>query len=457
MILSSRICRAVWTALPLAALAGAALAPATASAADYVPNEVVVGYAAGPVATVAADVQKTMGTRAVSSISPQPDVQVLKLPRGESVTRVVARLRHRRGVAYAVPDFIAHADGAEGSFIPDDPGRAHVARGWERLQWNFLSPAGVDAPQAWAHLIADGRPGGRGVVVAILDTGVAYRNWRQFRKSPDFGRTKFVDPYDFVAHNRFPLDREGHGTFVAGTVAESTNNGIGLTGLAYGASIMPVRVLMADGTGDAATIARGIRYAATHGAQVINLSLEFTPDVTARDIPDVISAVKFATSRNVTVVAASGNEGVDQVAYPARAASVISVGATTKDRCLANYSNGGSNLDLVAPGGGNDSPTISDSHCHPDRHLPPIYQMTFVDPANPAQFGFPSGIFGTSMSTPHVAATAALLIASGAIGRRPTPDQIRTRLEHTATPLGGPPPNPNYGWGLLNAAAATER
>ena len=100
-----------------------------------------------------------------------------------------------------------------------------------------------------------------------------------------------------MARNAFPLDREGHGTFVAGLVAESTNNGFGLTGLAYGVSIMPVRILAADGTGDAATISQGIRYAATHGAQVINLSLEFSLDVTSSDIPDIISAIGFAHRR----------------------------------------------------------------------------------------------------------------------------------------------------------------
>jgi serine protease len=427
----------------------------SAAAADYVPGEVVVGYARGPVASVAADVQKRMGVRALGANAPERNVQVLELPRGASVKQAIARLRGQRGVAYAVPNFIAHADSAGGAWTPDDPGRAHVAGGWERLQWNFLSSAGVNAPGAWANLIADGRPGGRGVVVAILDTGVAYRDWHGFRRSPDFSRTRFVDPYDFVAHDRYPLDREGHGTFVAGTVAESTNNRLGLTGLAYGASVMPVRILSASGTGDAATIARGIRYAVNHGAQVINMSIEFTPDVTGRDIPAVLSAVNYAIRRHVVVVAASGNEGVPQVAYPARASGVIAVGATTKDRCLADYSNGGPSLSLVAPGGGEDSSSVSDPNCRPGRQLPPIYQMTFLDSANPAQFGFPGGIFGTSMSTPHVAATAAMVIASGVLGRHPTPAQIRTRLEQTAQPLGGTRPNDNYGWGLLDAAAAT--
>ena len=167
------------------------------------------------------------------------------------------------------------------------------------MQWNFLRASGVNAPEAWANLRADHRPGGRGVVVAILDTGVAYRNWQEFRKSPDFANTKFVDPYDFVANNAFPLDREGHGTFVAGIVAESTNNRLGLTGIAYGASIMPVRVLDADGTGDASTIAKGIRYAVAHGAQVINLSLEFDPSINQGDIPDILSAIRYAHNHGV--------------------------------------------------------------------------------------------------------------------------------------------------------------
>jgi serine protease len=440
--------------LVLAFVSAASLWVGSASAADYVPGEVVVGYSSGATAATA-NVATRIGARQLASGSPEPAVQVLKLPRGETVTHALRDLRNRPGIAYAVPNYVAHADAAPTAWFPDDQGKARVAGGWQRLQWNFLPGSGVNAPAAWANLRADGRPGGKGVVVAVLDTGIAYRNWHEFRRSPDFSRTHFVKPYDFVSHNRYPLDREGHGTFVAGTIAESTNNRLGLTGLAYGASIMPVRILQSDGTGGGATIAQGIRYAATHGADVINLSIEFTPDVTARDIPDVINAVKFALRRNVVVVAASGNEGIEQVAYPARASGVIAVGATTKDRCLANYSNGGTSLSLVAPGGGDDSSVISDPDCHPGRRLPPIYQMTFVNSANPARFGFPGGIFGTSMSTPHVAATAALVIASGVIGSHPSPAGVRARLEQTAQPLGSTQPNPVYGWGLLDAGAAT--
>jgi serine protease len=432
---------------------GALIQPAVASAApNYLPGVVIVGYDhPGPTAA-AADVGSA------APLGPDGSVQtkLLHLRRGVTVAAAIRRLRHQRGVAYAVPDYLAHiAAAATPQWVPDDPGSANTAQGWTRLQWNFLPGTGVDATGAWANLLAIHRAGGRGVVIAILDTGIAYRNWHQFRESPDFTWTHFVDPWDFVAKNAYPLDREGHGTFVTGTIAESTNNGFGLTGLAYNASIMPVRVLNQDGWGDAATIARGIRYAATHGAQVINLSLEFDPSVTARDIPTIISAIRFAHRRGAVVVAASGNEGSRRIAYPARAPAVISVGATTIDGCLAYYSNGGPRLDLVAPGGGDDADIPSEPNCHPDRNLPDIFQMTFANSFHPDRFSFPGGWYGTSMAAPQVAAVAALVIASGVIGRHPSPDQVLARLETTAQPLGGSKPNPSYGYGLIDAGAAT--
>ncbi len=432
--------------VPLLVLGALAAGPAAASGADYVPGRVLVGLAPAPNGYLA-DVARVGRT-----VSAAPRERILALPHGEAVATAIRRLRRQPGVAYAVPDYIAHATG---QFIPNDPGRGRRPAGWEAMQWNFLPIIGVDAPEAWANLIADHRPGARGVTIAVLDSGVAYRNWGRFRRSPDFAGTRFVHPYDFVDRNRFPLDRDGHGTFVAGIIAEATNNGYGLTGLAYGASIMPVRILDADGTGDAATISRGIRYAVAHGAQVINLSLEFSLDVTPDDIPDILSAVRYAHAHGVVVVAAAGNEGVEQIAYPARAPDVVSVGATTRDRCLADYSNAGGRLDLVAPGGDDDSTVLTDPDCHPDRSLPDVYQMTFYDPSNPNHFGFPSGWRGTSMSAPHVAAAAAMVIASGVIGRRPAPDAILQRLEQTADPLGSGRPNQYYGYGLVDAGAAT--
>jgi serine protease len=422
-----------------------------ASAADYIPGEVVVGYTAPPSPSLRTDVARRMGVRAVAP-SPTSAEQVVQLAPGASVSQAIEQARREPGVAYAVPDYIAHV---AGGWMPNDPGRGSAPGGWQGMQWNFLAAAGVDAPGAWANLIADGRPGGRGVTVAILDTGVAYRSWHQYIRAPDFAGTRFVSPYDFVANNPYPLDENGHGTFVTGTVAEATNNGLGGAGLAYGASIMPVRVLDATGDGDATTIARGIRYAANHGAQVINLSLEFNITVGAGDIPEIMSALAYAHRRGVVVVAAAGNDSSELMAYPARAPGVISVGATTRDMCMADYSNGGPGLDLVAPGGGDDASIPGDPHCHAERTLAGIYQMTFADPFDPRQFSFPSGWYGTSMAAPHVVAAAALVIASRVLGPHPTPAQVLTRLEQTARPLGGAKPNPNYGYGLVDISAAT--
>jgi serine protease len=433
----------------------------SARAAVWLPHRVIVGYASPRSRTVAG--HRVVGPDAARA-QPQVRTVVKPLARHQSVAGALRELRGTPGVAYAYPDYVARAASA---FYPDDPGVAHTRRGWERMQWNMLDGPGVDAPLAWSNLVADQRPGGKGVVVAVLDTGVAYRDRGQFEISPDFRGTRFVAPYDFVKHNRYPLDRSGHGTFVAGVVGERTNNRFGLTGLAYGSSIMPVRVLNQNGEGAESTIADGIRYAVGHGARVINLSLEFPLNRvgSASQIPLIVQAVNFALRRRVVVVAAAGNDDASQIAFPARIAGVVSVGATTRDGCQASYTNSGPGLDLVAPGGGDDAANSSDPACHPNRMLPPVYQMTLSDPplggmpGNFATFGYPGVYVGTSMSAPEVAGTAALVIASGVLGPDPTPAQVLRQLERTATPLpvGAPAPNLRYGYGLVDAGAATSR
>lgn len=446
---------------PHTARADAAHLRAASASAAWAPHRVIVGYAPLRSRTSGGH---TIVAPAAASRTPRIRTVVKSLPRRESVANALSRLRGRPGVAYAYPDYVAHAAGA---FFPDDPGTAHHRRGWEQMQWNMLAGTGVDAPQAWANLLADKRAGGKGVRVAVLDTGVAYRTWRKFRISPDFRGGRFVAPYDFIAQNRYPLDRNGHGTFVAGAIAERTNNGFGLTGLAYGASIMPVRVLNQRGEGAESTIARGIRYAVDHGARVINLSLEFLLGRvhSASQIPLIVRAVNYARRHRVVVVAAAGNDEARRVAFPARLSGVISVGATTKDGCQAAYSNEGPDLDLVAPGGGGDAVIPSDPACHPNRVLPPIFQLTLSDPpfaGNPGKFGrfgYPGYYIGTSMAAPEVSAAAALVIASRVLGPRPTPAHVLRRLERTATPLpaGATGRNDAYGHGLINAGAATAR
>ena len=148
------------------------------------------------------------------------------------------------------------------AWIPNDPGTSGVPGGWQQDQWNFLPGTGIDAPRAWDNLIAAGRPGGRGVKIAVVDSGVSYK------RSPDLSTIRFTHGYDFcaragrgdvacVGHDRTPDDDYGHGTHIASTIAESTNNGKALTGLAYGATIIPVKVLNHRGDGDENSISAG--------------------------------------------------------------------------------------------------------------------------------------------------------------------------------------------------------
>jgi serine protease len=438
----------------------------------YAPRQLVIS-ATRPLKQLIPYIRAHTGIdlRASSQGSDAPGEQILELPANVSVTKAASALSALPGIGYAVPNYIAKAAGV---FVPNDPGNTGKARGWEKLQWNFMPADGVDAPQAWANLISDHRAGAKGVVIAVLDSGVAYRNWGTFKRSPDFSGTKFVAPCDLVAGtikagvctDRYALDRLGHGTFVAGTIAETTNNHYGLTGLAYNASIMPVRVLDASGAGTSSTIAEGVRYAAQHGAQVINLSIEFPPGTTSAEIPELTSAIAYAHARGVVVVASAGNDYTQSVDFPAADPNVVSVGATTLDRCLAAYSDTGHVLDLVAPGGGDDSTAVHSANCHPLRNLPDIYQMTFANQDNAANtatvvnvdaFALQSGWFGTSMAAPDVSAAAAMVIASGVLGAHPTPAAILARLEATARHLSGAIPNDKYGYGLLDIGAATAK
>ena len=436
--------------LACGAAALASLPPAAAAASRGAGGtRLVVRYAATP---LVAAVARANGLAGTGQALPRARTLIVRVPGGVGVASTLRRLRKRPGVIWAVPDYRAHV---AGGLIPNDQGDGPAPGDWQQLQWNFAGPFGVNAPEAWGNVANDGAPGGRGVIVAVLDTGVAYANRGRFRRSPDLSRYGLTGGYDFIAHNHSPLDRNGHGTFVAGTIAAATNNRYGLTGLAFGARIMPIRVLDSQGEGEASTIAEGVRYAVRHGANVINLSLEFSSNVTASDIPELIEALRFARRRGVLVVAAAGNEAHRAIAYPARAPDVVAVGATTEHGCLADYSNDGSGLTLVAPGGGADASLAGDPNCHPE--LPAgrdVFQVTFTG-ASPRRFGLPSGYEGTSMAAPHVSATAALIIASRVLGRHPTPARIIARLRATARKLGGGGDEPLYGAGLVDAAAAT--
>jgi serine protease len=338
---------------------------------------------------------------------------------------------------------IAHAAGA---FTPNDPGF--------HLQWNFWGPFGINAPEAWGLAAQRGAPGGRGAVVAVLDTGLAYRDRGPYRRAPDDAQV--VRGYDFVDDDNYPIDANGHGTHVAGTIAEATDNGLATAGIAYNARIMPVRVLDSQGAGDSRRIAAGVRYAVDHGADVINLSLEFPPTVGPSQLTDLLAALRDARAHRVVVTAVAGNGASTRVPYPAAAPGVIAVAATTEDGCRAKYSNMGSAVDVAAPGGGDDAAPGADdwdqAHCRPGVHGPSIYQQTYT--LGYDRFGLPSGYYGTSMASPHVAGLAALIIASGVLGPAPSAAAVEQRIEATARDLGAPGPDPQYGHGLIDAAAA---
>jgi len=419
-------------------------ADASAHGKAQVPGQVVVTYReAAPEASRAA-VRRAVGVRAARVIGAR--TQLVRIHDGDSVDATVRQLRARPEVAAAAPNVIAHASG----WIPRDPGLTDTPGGWQAAQWNFAGPFGINAPDAWMNLIEAGRPGGRGTTVAVLDTGVAYRRHGRHRRSPDFDSGDFVRGYDFVDRDRFPDDENGHGTHVAGTIGESTDNGVGVTGLAYGAKLMPVRVLDQTGSGDSVRIAAGIRYAVRRGADVVNLSFEFASGTTGRELPDVLAALRYAHRHGVLVVAAAGNGGESALAYPARARHVVSVGAITERGCLAAYSNAGISLDIVAPGGGPDASVAGDPRCQPEAPGGDILQVTFSGSLR--SFGLPGDYFGTSMAAPHVSATAALIVASGVLGPHPSSDAIEAQLKATARPLG---PVADYGAGLVDAAAAT--
>jgi serine protease len=392
--------------------------------------------------------------------------RVVRLPPGVGVREATSTLRRNPRVAYAAPNHLAHASAPPFEVLPNDPGPIEgppgPPGGWSTKQWNFLpwesqgssqvptSPGGIDALAAWRNLIRAKRQGGQGVRVAVLDTGVAYRAFgRRFRRSPDFTSRQFAKGYDFVDNDRLPLDENGHGTHVAGTIGEKTNNGVGLTGIAYRARLLPVRVLDEYGSGAADDIARGIRYAISRGADVINMSFNFG---CGKQVPGINEELRRAYRRGVVTVASIGNRGAEGcVSPPATGPRVIGVGGTTQGGCLGSYSLEGRGVDILAPGGGTPA-----AGC-PSVLSGPIYQVTFKR-GTTRRFGQPGDYIGTSMAAAHVSGVAALVLAAQVIPRERRDAKLvrllANRLAQTARSLGLP--RSQQGAGLLDAGAATD-
>ena len=342
------------------------------------------------------------------------------------VSSAVTVARGVRGLSALLNKIRGHADVEvaeplmrfRASFVPNDPDYGR--------QWNLKL---VDMPRAWD------RSKGKGVVVAVLDTGIAYENYQDFRQVPDLAGTRFVEGYDVVNHDKHANDDHGHGTHVAGTVAQSTHNGEGVAGVAFEASLMPVKVLDSFGSGDSAGIAEGIRWAVDHGARVLNLSLG------GGGRSEVLEkAVNDARKIGAVVVCAAGNGGREVVEYPAAYEGAVAVTAVGPSGERAPYSSFGKEADLAAPGGdkrGGDEGGVLQNTIDPKDVSASVY----------------SSFQGTSMATPHVAGAAAILFAAGA---KSPADVERALYEGAKARPNASGWSKEYGHGVLNVGRSLD-
>jgi serine protease len=349
----------------------------------------------------------------------------IKVPAGKTAEQAVEIYSRLPEVEYAELNYYVHSD-----WVPNDT--------YYPKQWNFKDIGGINLEPAWEITTAD-----TDIIVAVLDTGVAYENYDIYKRAPDLANTHFIAGYDFVNDDNHANDANSHGTLVTGTIAQSTNNSKGAAGVAFNCTIMPVKVLDDEtAQGTQADAADGIYFATDNGAKIINMS--FGSDsfsITLRD------AVAYAYNHGVTCICSAGNdyEYGNHIHYPAGYNDYcIAVGATRFDRTRAYYSNTGSYLDIVAPGGDMNVDQNGDGW---DDGI--VQQGFAYDPEDPTNFGYYL-YEGTSASAPHVSGVAAMLASIGIT----EPDDIRQALQNTAIDLGPAGRDDEYGYGLVDAFAA---
>jgi subtilisin family serine protease len=383
-------------------------------------------------------------------ISPDQGIYLLRIPARTSLMKTLTTLEQSGAVAYAEPNpsfqlprFQVTA--TEGEAVqPNDPNYG--------LQWNMKS-ASID--RAWS--LNDKNPNIR---VAVIDSGVDPNHpdlidhletledvWNEER-GPDVYR----NPYNANTVNFGGRDGNGHGTHVAGIIAATLNNQIGVAGVAGGGiKILPIKATDYAGNTDAAVLTAAFQRAIDKGARVINISIGGPAAKSTRALVDVI---QLALQRKITIVSATGNESgrfqgnVSPITVPAAYTGVIGVGAHTQYDKVASYSNGGPEIDLVAPGGGGRNPHTGEGQqiwsTWPSYQTFEFFQKRVVSTYYAANSG-------TSMACPHVAGVVALML-----NREPdlTPAQIRSRLIATADDLDAPGFDEASGYGKLNAYRA---
>ena len=400
----------------------------------FVPGRLLVKLADGISEAALTTLAARVGGRSVSR-RPFADFVVITIDSDRDVAAAALEVAAQPGVVYAEPEWRRYP-----TYTPNDP--------LYHLQWNFQK---LDMERTWDI----NRGAQSSLVVAVLDSGVAYTTEGPTRPAPDLEGTTFVSPHDFIWDDSTPVDLDGHGTHVTGTIAQRTGNDLGVAGMAFNVAIMPVKVLSglwdeilgAPNVGTSATLAEALRYAADNGAKVINLSLGGEGESDAeRD------AINYAISKGAVVLAAAGNEGEigSPDSFPAAFApdiqGLIAVAALDFNLQRAVYSNSNPYVEISAPGGD----TLAD--LNDDGFGDGVLQQT-LDPSSVDEGIFDEfGYFffeGTSMATPHVAGLAALLMTQGVTD----PKAVEAVIERFATDIGPTGRDNDTGFGVINPRA----
>jgi serine protease len=342
---------------------------------------------------------------------------------------LLRRLRLSPSIATIVesiePNYLYSLPEASQTQFPIDPGKERPKKSDSNIpndplypqQWNLHA---VNVEAAWAVTK------GKGATIAIVDTGIA--------KVPDLNDLNVVEGYDFINDETNASDDQGHGTHIAGTIAQITNNGYGAAGLAPEANLMPLKVVTVGGVATAADIAEAIRLAADRNADVINLSL------TGRGYSQLMQqAIDYAYRKGTMLVAAAGNENQSGVTYPARYRHVLGVAALDIAKRRTPYSNFGAGVDLSAPGGivTSDKPTGG------------ILQNTFDLKSKEALF---TPYQGSSFAAAHVSGAVGLMKSQ----QKLVPEQIEEILADSSRHPATDPLN-EWGSGILDVGAAVQQ